>query len=136
MSIRGRDNTEVETFVTHLRHLEAGTHTAKPLKSVSPASPTPAARTKSSRLAQDQRWLGRQPSNRSNTASGNIKASTTGTCGGINADRLFDNDNALIDHCCNAWNKLEAQGVEKSWSIRLPSDRGKSLRAGHQGQQP
>ena len=29
------------------------------------------------------------------------------------SNRVFDNDNALIDHCCDAWNKLEAQ----PWTI-------------------
>jgi putative transposase len=29
------------------------------------------------------------------------------------SNRVFDNDSALIDHCSDAWNKLEAQ----PWSI-------------------
>jgi len=29
------------------------------------------------------------------------------------SNRVFDNGNALIDHCCNAWNNLEAQ----PWTI-------------------
>ena len=29
------------------------------------------------------------------------------------SNRVFDNINALIDHCCDAWNKLEAQ----PWTI-------------------
>jgi len=29
------------------------------------------------------------------------------------SNRVFDNIHALIDHCCDAWNKLEAQ----PWTI-------------------
>jgi len=29
------------------------------------------------------------------------------------SNRVFDNGKALIDHCCNAWNNLEAQ----PWTI-------------------
>jgi len=29
------------------------------------------------------------------------------------SNRVFDNANALLDHCCRAWNKLEAQ----PWTI-------------------
>jgi hypothetical protein len=29
------------------------------------------------------------------------------------SNRVFNNDNALIDHCCHTWNKLEAQ----PWTI-------------------
>lgn len=29
------------------------------------------------------------------------------------SNRVFDNTNALLDHCCDAWNKLEAQ----PWTI-------------------
>jgi transposase len=29
------------------------------------------------------------------------------------SNRVFDNDQALIDHCCRAWNNLEAQ----PWNI-------------------
>jgi len=43
------------------------------------------------------------------------------------SNRVFDNDNDLIDHCCNAWNKLEAQpwtimsiGISK-WAHRFRS---------------
>lgn len=29
------------------------------------------------------------------------------------SNRVFDNANSLIDHCCDAWNKLEA----RPWTI-------------------
>jgi hypothetical protein len=29
------------------------------------------------------------------------------------SNRVFDNDQALIDHCCRAWNNLEAH----PWNI-------------------
>jgi hypothetical protein len=28
------------------------------------------------------------------------------------SNRVFDNGNALIEHCCDAWNKLEAQPLD------------------------
>ena len=34
------------------------------------------------------------------------------------SNRVFDNDNALLNHCCDAWNKLEAQPC---WCGRPPT---------------
>jgi hypothetical protein len=36
------------------------------------------------------------------------------------SNRVFDNIHALIDHCCDAWNKLEAQ----PWTIMSLGLRG------------